>query len=405
MTKLFINTFPEKSNNMKFFIAICLFFSIPLGAGEAPPKKKTVCLNMIVKNESLVIEKCLNSVKPLIDYWVIVDTGSTDNTQEIVKKCMKGIPGKLYEKPWKDFAHNRNEAFALAKKKADYILLIDADEFFQYSDDFSLPALDHDFYAISTRTLGASDAKRLGLVKTSLNWKWEGAIHEFLNCDIPIKGEVMKGIMNVCNSHPDRFSGRSKDSYKTKYLRDAELLIQLLKDDPENSRYTFYLGVSFAVAEKFELAKKSYAKRILMPSKDTQETFLAIYYLGCMEEKLGEFDAALKSFSKAYAFRPIRPEPLFRSAIVHRLKGDLFRAYQCIKHALALPCPENEGLVSYLIYDHEMMMELVNCAVLLGKYQEAFEATGKLLENPNLPDEHRSVLQDNYKTLQKKLNL
>jgi cellulose synthase/poly-beta-1,6-N-acetylglucosamine synthase-like glycosyltransferase len=73
---------------MRFLIAICAFLFVSLGAAEPATKKKTVCLNMIVKNESQVIEKCLASVKPLIDYWVIVDTGSTDKTQQIVKKCM-----------------------------------------------------------------------------------------------------------------------------------------------------------------------------------------------------------------------------------------------------------------------------------------------------------------------------
>jgi len=54
---------------------------------------------MIVKNESRVITRCLDSVLPVIDYWVIVDTGSKDGTQEIIKKHLKNIPGKLYERP------------------------------------------------------------------------------------------------------------------------------------------------------------------------------------------------------------------------------------------------------------------------------------------------------------------
>ena len=75
---------------------------------------------MIVKNESPVIEKCLASVKGMIDYWVIVDTGSTDGTQQIIKNFMKDVPGKLYERPWVNFAHNRNEALDLARNKTDY---------------------------------------------------------------------------------------------------------------------------------------------------------------------------------------------------------------------------------------------------------------------------------------------
>ena len=76
---------------------------------------------MIVKNEKDVIVRCLESVKPVIDYWVIVDTGSTDGTQKIIKKELKDIPGELYERPWKNFGENRSEAFNLAKGKGDFI--------------------------------------------------------------------------------------------------------------------------------------------------------------------------------------------------------------------------------------------------------------------------------------------
>ena len=64
---------------------------------------KTLCLNMIVKNESHVIKRCLDSVKPIIDYWVIFDTGSTDGTQRIIQEVLKDIPGQLHERPWVNF--------------------------------------------------------------------------------------------------------------------------------------------------------------------------------------------------------------------------------------------------------------------------------------------------------------
>ena len=68
----------------------------------------SICLNMIVKNEAPVIKRCLATVKPWITSWVISDTGSDDGTQDIIKEYMKDMPGKLIERPWVDFAHNRN---------------------------------------------------------------------------------------------------------------------------------------------------------------------------------------------------------------------------------------------------------------------------------------------------------
>lgn len=110
--------------------------------------KETICLNMIVKNESHVIRRCLDSVKNLIDYWVIVDTGSTDGTQEIIRDHLKEVPGQLFERPWKDFGYNRTEALELAKDQGDYLLFMDADDWLEFDSDFELPPLTEDIYSV-----------------------------------------------------------------------------------------------------------------------------------------------------------------------------------------------------------------------------------------------------------------
>src|SRR5262245_60818994 len=99
--------------------------SVAAADGRRAP---TVCLNMIAKNEAPVIARCLASARPFIDHWIIVDTGSTDGTQQRVRECLQGIPGELHERPWRDFSHNRNQALELAGGAADYLLFIDADE-------------------------------------------------------------------------------------------------------------------------------------------------------------------------------------------------------------------------------------------------------------------------------------
>ncbi len=83
----------------------------------------TICLNMIVKNEERVLGRCLSSVKRLIDYYVIVDTGSTDKTKEVIAKELEGIPGEVHDRPWVNFGHNRTEAIKLAVGKADYLMV------------------------------------------------------------------------------------------------------------------------------------------------------------------------------------------------------------------------------------------------------------------------------------------
>ena len=72
----------------------------------------TLCLTMIVKNEMGVLKRAFDSVVDYLDYWCIHDTGSTDGTQEFIKTYFKekGIPGELFETPWKNFGYNRTLA-------------------------------------------------------------------------------------------------------------------------------------------------------------------------------------------------------------------------------------------------------------------------------------------------------
>src|SRR5262249_13671578 len=101
----------------------------PVGKFE---RRTSICLNMIVKNETGVIEHLLQSVRPFVDYFVIVDTGSSDNTPEHIQRLAQdfALPGEVHYRDWINFGHNRQEALelAVAAKKSDWLLFIDADE-------------------------------------------------------------------------------------------------------------------------------------------------------------------------------------------------------------------------------------------------------------------------------------
>jgi len=377
-----------KMKKNMFSLLICFFFVFGIKAQSeeilVPAPKKTICLNMIVKNESEVIERCLGSVKHLIDYWVIFDTGSNDGTQEIIKKFMKDIPGELHQSSWVDFEHNRNEALHATKHKADYVLFIDADEILEYSDHFTFPQLVKDVYYVTVRQVGAADVKRVGLINNHLDWKWKGVLHEILECPEAKTYGHLSGIMNICNTAQ---GARSKIPQKEKYLKDAKILESALKKDPSNSRYAFYLAQSYFLAEKYEWAEKHFKKRIAMESSDEQETYTAWYNLGMVQEKLNHFDFALESFFHAYKLRPTRAEPLFRAAVIYRKKGNYLLGYLLSKYALSIPYPVHDVCVEYMTYDYALLIEFANCSLLLGKFDEGLQACNQLLANPRLPEE------------------
>ncbi|MGH3562317.1 MAG: glycosyltransferase, partial [Mycobacterium sp.] len=101
--------------------------------------RPAICLNMIVRNEAHIIRETLDSVGPYISSWVIVDTGSDDGTQDLIRNHMAdlGIPGELYERPWRNFGHNRTKALTLARGHGDYIWVIDADDVLVGTPDFT----------------------------------------------------------------------------------------------------------------------------------------------------------------------------------------------------------------------------------------------------------------------------
>ena len=104
--------------------------------------KPKICLVMIVKDEENVIERCLTALKPNVDCYAIMDTGSTDETKSIIKKTMEGVRGKIYDMPFHSFAVNRSRVMSLARQdfpEMDYQLMIDADDTWTVPEDFEWP--------------------------------------------------------------------------------------------------------------------------------------------------------------------------------------------------------------------------------------------------------------------------
>ncbi len=134
---------------------------------------------MIVRDERSVIERCLASLRGLIDYWVLCDTGSTDGTQTAVVKALAGVPGELHERRWIDFGHNRSELMALARGKADYLLLIDADMTVELCNE--VPPLAADSYLLRHAEDPEYWIKRL--VRGDREWRYVGSTHEYLITD------------------------------------------------------------------------------------------------------------------------------------------------------------------------------------------------------------------------------
>lgn len=366
-----------------------IFLTIIFGMGEiAAGQKPTICLNMIVKNESKVIRKCLTSVRPLIDYWVIVDTGSTDGTQDVIREFMKDVPGELHEQEWINFAHNRNGALEQAKHKGDYVLFIDADEILEFDEGFTLPELTHDYYYITTK-YASIQYVRNQLIKNALNWKWVGVLHEYLTAPEAHTNGILTGVYNV----PSHDGARSQDPLK--FQKDAALLEEALKEEPHNVRYQFYLAQSYRDAQDYPRAIESYKKRIAMGGFD-QEIFWSKLQIGLLQDALEEpAEDVIKSYNEAYLYRPTRAEPLYRLAEFYRRSNNFLAGYLVAREGLQIKLPNDVLFVEQWIYDYGLLLEYSVSAYWIGKYAEAKKASDAILAVPNLPDHVRQCVEKN----------
>ena len=288
----------------------------------------TLCLNMIVKNESHIIEKTLEMLCKIFkfNYWVIADTGSTDNTKEIIIEFFRNlnIPGELLEHLWKDFGHNRTLALEAAYNKTDYLLIFDADDIIH--GNLVLPELKLNIYSlifgknfIYTRPL---------LINNRLKWKFIGVLHEYLereNDSYNLK-EVVKGDYYIESS---RTGARNRNS--SKYLEDAKILSNAydIEDDLKlKERYAFYCAQSYKDVPDKEKSIEWY-KKVIEGNNWNQEKYYA-----CLQIANQSSDDIVKYLTLASEFDNDRIENIvelmkyYNNKKMHVLVNALYHKYK-----------------------------------------------------------------------------
>jgi len=356
----------------------------------ATEAKEKICLNMIVKDESKVIKRCLDSVIPFIDYWVIVDTGSTDGTQEIIKKHLKGIPGELYERPWKNFGESRTEALNLAKGKADYLLFMDADDTLEFEKGFKWPSLTKDLYNMWRGYKGFSYIKPQ-LVKANLPWKWVGVTHEYLACDQPYTSEVLEKVKYVSGD------GGASSHDPMKFKKNVKLLKAALKEDPDNSRNVFYLAESYLCAGSKGKALEWYQKRVDMGGWE-EEVYWSMLQIGHLLRDIGlPATVVIESYKLAHQFRPHRPEALYYLADVCIQQKDYNKASSYLRARENIPKPKQKDMLFNMdwIEEYGLLFQQSICSYFLGRYQESLDTCDQLLAIKDMPDSWREQAKIN----------
>ncbi len=346
-------------------------------------REKLICLNMIVKNEAHVIRRCLDSVRTCVDHWVIVDTGSTDGTQDVIRHHLRDLPGELHERPWRDFGFNRSEALALARGKARYVLVMDADDVLHVPPGFEFRGLDADGYNVAFRYAGLA-YERPVLLADRIPWRYEGVLHEYVTSDAPHRFVSLDGPW----VEPLHEGARSRDPQT--YAKDAAILEAALAREPGNARYAFYLGQSLKDAGQIERALAAFRHRATMVGWD-EETWHARYQAAQMVERLGQAPAEIeRAYLEAYNARPSRAEPLVQLARWHRQRSEWPLAFLYARTAASLPRPADKLFVEDAVYRWRALDELAIAAYYVGAFDEGRQAAERLVAENAFPEGERA---------------
>jgi glycosyltransferase involved in cell wall biosynthesis len=320
-----------------------------------------LCLNMIVKDESAIIERCLEAAAPAIACAVVCDTGSTDDTRERVAASLaaRGIPCEIHGIPFGDFSTARNRALDLARASAlayDYLLLVDADMELEIADADFRAGLRAAAYRVRQHNgLSYWNAR---LLHREAPARYVGATHEYLAVDAPV--EALAGI-----AFADRGDGSSR---AVKVERDLALLRAALASAPGDARSMFYLAQTLRDAGRHDEARDWYRRRIDAGGFDEEVWYAMLMHARCCAA-LGDGVGFVDGCLSAYEFRPSRAEPLADLARYYREAGQHETAMLYVEAGEQIPYPAGDVL-------------FVDDAVYLHAFRHETSVSGYYCRNP-----------------------
>lgn len=414
-------------------------------AAKQGPKK--ICLTMIVKNESKNMIRLLSSVKTIVDMISIVDTGSTDNTEEVIINWGKenNIQTIVHHEPFKNFSHNRTHSIEAARSAfpdADYFLLSDADFVWDVDvgNKFDKTLLIDHKYLILQYNVNMS-YWNIRLLSAKVKFSCRGTTHEYW-CDEGVQPEYF-GEVRTAKIHTlkinDLEDGGAKDD---KFTRDERLLREGLADKESTpflkTRYMFYLAQTLKDMGNYDESIEWYKERVAQKGWP-EEVYYSKFQIGYDYEQLGwkkkhavgllgkndkttediehltrwnpknlspadlmrdsvkSFTEAGVNYLAAYTYRKSRAESIYYLTRMYRLLSMQDMAYKFAVIGKKIPFPKEDTLfVEHNCYDYLFDFEISIVADYLPEHKdEGRAAISALMKRTDLPKWISDIVESN----------
>jgi len=357
-----------------------------------------ICLNMIVKDEAPRLPRLLASVASVADACVVADTGSSDDTPDIIRAWAgaRGIPCLLTRHPWSDFATNRNLALEDARRARErrlhdcrWAMVIDADEELQVLDDGWRAVLrPGTSYALHVRSGGMSVLRPFLLDITATDWRWRGRVHNWAEASSPAGPPGFLSGLRVLTR-----SGGAKShpfgSPREKASADRDLLLEELAGARLTASHAHrWVQLAHACLLAGRAGEAAERMSALLPADVVHpELRYAAAVLGCRAGRAAGLPAGVVGdwLDRAVWLAPHRWEAPYYRCLLHREAGQAEAALSVLPQG---PPPPLAGTfwMEHDVYEWKSPFERAFLLHQLGRRREAAALAAALLADGTVPD-------------------
>jgi glycosyltransferase involved in cell wall biosynthesis len=349
-------------------------------------------LTQIMKNEAHVITRMLNSIKPIVDIVCLVDTGSTDNTIEVVKNwgLENNVETHVFERVFDNFENSRNYSIQMAReitngRGSDYWgFWLDADEVLEIQPNFNKNGIDKDLYMFNTY-INVMKYTRNECYKLDKPFRFYGPVHEFIVCD---DRNITSGLMDGLVVRVQMDGGSWKGNIPEKYKSHAHVLEKYIDANRQDPRWIFYTAQSYHDSacvpdnkeeneERLRRSMKYYRERISRQDGYPEEIFYSQYRIGTIMRALEEpWYLTMNELLKAYTMEPLRAEPIKAIIDYYLAVGEWHNAYLFSKFAKMNfhqknPYPQRLLFVDEALYVWKLLEVHAAASFYTGRKDEA----------------------------------